>query len=407
MVVLPRVARDACIREVRMTARPESDVDLYSPENLENPYPLYGRLREAGGAVWLSRHKMFVLSRYDDVRAALGNAEVFSSAHGVAMNPTMNELLQGGLLCSDKPKHDVLRRIIEKPVTPKALADLRAKVMSEAEALVERLVARKHFDAVTDLAQYLPVTIVSELVGLPEEGRERMLDWAPANFDCLGPMNARTEAAFPIVKEMVDYAFTQCVPGKLKPGGWAAMIWEAADRGEIDASICPYLMNDYMGPSLDTTIFATTNAIQLFAQHPAQWDIVRSNPAMIPQAINEIVRIESPIQGFSRYVTKGHEVDGILMPAGSRAIVLYGSANRDERKWGNPEVFDITRSSSSEHMGFGFGEHACVGNNLARLEIRALLTALAKRVTRFEVGRTDRAVNNVLRGLKRCEVTVH
>lgn len=390
-----------------MQAKPVSDIDLYSTEALLDPFPIYRELRDTSGAVWLNKHDMFVLSRYDDVKAALADWETYSSAGGVTMNDEMNEKLRGGLLCSDPPAHDVLRKIIEKPVMPRALSELRQKVTDEAEALVERLVQQGTFDAATDLAQHLPVTIVSELVGLPEEGRERMLKWAPANFDCFGPINDRTNAAFPIVGEMVEYAFTRCVPGKLKPGGWAQMIWDAADRGEIDASICPFLMNDYMGPSLDTTIFATTSAIWLFAKHPEQWALIRENAALIPQAINEVIRIESPIQTFSRYVAKDTSVDGVDIAAGSRAIISFGSANRDERKWGNPDVFDILRDGAQDHMGFGHGEHHCVGNNLARLEIRALLTALAKRVDRFELHETARGVNNVLRGIEKCIVSVH
>jgi hypothetical protein len=234
-----------------------------------------------------------------------------------------------------------------------------------------------------------------------------MLDWAPANFDCFGPINERTNAAFPIVGEMVNYAFTQCVPGKLKPGGWAQMIWDAAEKGEIDPAICPFLMNDYMGPSLDTTIFATISTIWLFARHPEEWEIVRRNPALLPPAINEAIRIESPIQAFSRYVAQDHEIDGVPLPRGSRAIVLFGSANRDERKWGDPENFRVMRNATNEHLGFGFGEHQCVGNNLARMEIRALLAALAKRVTRFELHEMERGVNNVLRGIRKCVVSVH
>jgi cytochrome P450 len=386
---------------------PRSDLELYSDEALTDPYPRYRALRDAGAAVWLTAYDMFVLARFEDVRDALANWQVFSSAHGVTLNDQMNEALRNGLLCSDSPRHDVLRKIIERPLTPRALSELRERITTEAEKHVERLVARGSFDAATDLAHHLPVTIVSELVGLPDEGRERMLDWAPANFDCFGPMNDRTRTAFKIVGEMVEYAFTQCVPGKLKPGGWAAMIWEAADRGEIAAETCPFLMNDYMGPSLDTTIFATANAIWLFAQHPDQWDLIRANPALIPQAINEIVRIETPIQGFSRYVAQDTSVDGIALPQGSRAIVLYASANRDERKWGDPDNFNIMRNATAEHLAFGFGEHVCVGNHLARLEMRALLAALAKRVKRFELGATERCLNNVLRGLSKCEVTVH
>jgi cytochrome P450 len=394
-------------REEMMANAPISDVELYSTEVLLDPFPHYRVLRDLGPAVWLSAYGMFALTRYDDVKAALANWEVFSSAGGVTMNDEMNGKLRGGLLCSDPPHHNVLRRIIEKPLTPKAVGALRQRITDEAEALADRLVARGTFDAARELAQYLPVTIVAELVGLPAEGRERMLDWAPANFDCFGPINDRTKTAFPIVGEMVQYAFTQCVPGKLMPGGWAQMIWDAADRGEIDASICPFLMNDYMGPSLDTTIFATTSAIWLFANHPAQWDMVRQNPSLVPAAVNEVIRLESPIQTFSRHVARDHEVGDVTLPAGSRAIVAFGSANRDERKWVNADEFEVLRKGSAEHLGFGFGEHQCVGNNLARLEIRALLTALAKRVERFELNEVKRGVNNVLRGIERCIVTIH
>ena len=390
-----------------MPKAPNSDLELYTDAALTDPYPIYRELRDLGPAVFLRKYGLFVLPRYDGVRQALENWQIFSSARGVSMNDTMNEALRDGLLCSDPPRHDVLRKIIEKPLTPRALSELRDRINSEAEAHVDRLVARGSFDAATDLAQYLPVTIVSELVGLPDDGRERMLEWAPANFDCFGPMNPRTERALTIVAEMVNYAFTQCVPGKLKPGGWAAMIWEAADRGEIAKETCPFLMNDYMGPSLDTTIFATANAIMLFAQHPDQWDLIRQNPALIPQAINEIVRLETPIQHFSRYVTQQVAVDAVSLPQGARAIVLYASANRDERKWNDAEVFNVMRAGTAEHLAFGFGEHVCVGSHLARMEIRALLAALAKRVKRFELGKTERVLNNVLRGLAKCEVTVH
>jgi cytochrome P450 len=390
-----------------MNNAPKSDIELYATEALLDPFPIYKTLRDLGPVVWLEAYGMFILPRYADVKAALGNSEVFSSAGGVTMNNEMNEKLKGGLLCSDSPHHDVLRSVIERPLTPKALSGLRERINEEAEALADRLVAKKTFDAATDLAQYLPVTIVSELVGLPEDGRERMLEWASANFDCFGPINDRTNAAFPIVGEMVHYAFTQCVPGKLKPSGWAQMIWDAAHRGEIDPSLCPFLMNDYMGPSLDTTIFATTSAIWLFANHPEQWATVRKNPALIPAAINEVIRLESPIQTFSRYIAKDHAIEGFDLPVGSRTIVSFGSANRDERKWDNPETFDILRNRSAEHLAFGFGEHLCVGSNLARLEIRALLTALAKRVEHFELVEMKRGVNNVLRGIERCVVTAH
>ncbi|PVH27408.1 cytochrome P450 [Pararhodobacter oceanensis] len=385
-----------------------SSARLFDTENLINPYPLYQELRDAGPVIWLEAYGLYMLPRYAETKQALEDWESFSSAGGVTMNDEMNEKLRGGLLCSDPPRHDALRKVIERPVTPKALSQLRNRVAEEAKELVIRLVEQGSFDAATELAQHLPVTIVSDLVGLPEKGRERMLAWAPANFDCFGPANSdRTKAAMPIVGEMVNYAFTQCVPGKLKPDGWAQMIWDAAERGEVSVEDAPFMMNDYMGPSLDTTIFATTWLVWLFAKHPDQWQKLRDNPALIPSAINEAVRLHSPIQNFSRYVAKDVEIGGVTLPAGSRVIIAYGSANRDERKWDNPTEFDILRRDSNDHLGFGHGEHNCVGKNLARLEIRALLTELLPRVERFELLEAQIFHNNILHGLQSCRVTVH
>jgi cytochrome P450 len=127
---------------------------------------------------------------------------------------------------------------------------------------------------------------------------------------------------------------------------------------------------------------------------------------LIGSAINEVLRLEAPIQGFSRYVKRDVDVDGVLLPAHSRVIVFYGSANRDERKYEHAERFDLTRKAA-DHLSFGHGDHICVGMHLARIEMEALLQALVKRVKRFEITASEREINNVLRGFKSLEVVVH
>ena len=142
--------------------------------------------------MWLPKNQLWAISRHKDVREALRNHQVFSSAHGVAGNEATNNASRGNLLATDPPQHDLLRRVVGAPLSPKALNPLRERLEASAIALVDRLVERGSFDAVTDFAQYLPVTIVSELVGLPEEGRHNMLRWAAATFNQLGGENART-----------------------------------------------------------------------------------------------------------------------------------------------------------------------------------------------------------------------
>jgi cytochrome P450 len=387
-------------------ARPESDLDLFSDETLADPYPRYRELRDLAAAVWLRPLGMYALSRYQDVRAALLDWQTFSSAHGAAMNEPVNQAIAGNTLGSDPPLHDALRGVLIRPLVPAAMREVTAHIEAEAERLVTSLVARGQFDAATDLAQHLPVSVVSHLVGLPESGREQMLEWGNAAFNTLGPPNARCLAAMQVATGLIEYAFTRLDPATLKPGSWATMAFAAAERGEITLQQARGLILDYVAPSLDTTIFAISSAIWLFALHPEQWTMLCENPALIPGAINEVLRFESPIQVFSRFVARDTEIGGIPLPQGSRALVMYGSANRDERKWQDPERFDVRRKAA-EQLAFGHGEHLCVGLPLARLEMRALLTSLSRRVKRFEIRQLRRGLNNTLRGLEELQVSVH
>jgi cytochrome P450 len=384
---------------------PESDYDPYADAALLDPWPGYRELRDAGPAVWLRKYGMFALTRHSAVRRALEDWQTFSSAYGVMMNDEMNHMLRGNTLCSDGDVHEAQRRVVHRPLRPMSLRNLTDEITSEADNLAERLTARGSFDAVTDLAHYLPLTVVSNLVGLPAEGRERMLEWASAIFNCIGPMNQRAVSAFPVLEEVVHYAATQAVRGKLKPGSWGEALHDAADRGEIAREAVPLMMIDYMAPSLDTTIFATANAIDLFARNPDQWELLRSDLSLMPSAINEVLRMEAPIQGFSRYTVSDYQLDSVAIPAGTRTIMFYGAANRDEREYPDPDRFDIRRDSRNQ-LAFGAGPHQCVGMNLARLEMSALFTALAPRVRRFEIQNTERALHNILRGFTRLEVTV-
>jgi cytochrome P450 len=234
-------------------AAPWSDYDPYSDEALLDPWLGYKRLRDAGPAVWLRKYEMFALTRYDSVRRALLDWESFPSRNGVMMNDKMNRVLRGNTLCSDGAEHNALRSVLVRPLKPGALRPLRDEITAQAEDVVEKLVAKGVFDAATELAQHLPVTVVSNLVGLPEEGRERMLVWAREMFNCFGPMNHRAITSFPVLKEMMDYAANEAMPGKLKPGSWAEGIHDAVARGEVSPQACPVMMVDYLGPSLDTT----------------------------------------------------------------------------------------------------------------------------------------------------------
>jgi cytochrome P450 len=382
----------------------ESTVDLWTDEALLDPYRRWRELRDAGAVVRLPQYDLWALPRYAEVRAALADWQVFTSTKGVTLNDTMNGLLQGITLHTDPPEHEQLRGVLKRPLTTREIRPLEQEMAAEARAAVDECLADGELDAVA-LARRLPLKVVSSRVGLPEAGRERMLDWAFANFQCFGPMNERTRASLPVLEEAVRYSSDPTLRDRLTPDGWAARLWEAADAGDIPHEKCPVMLNDYWGPSLDTTIFGLTSAIWLFAEHPDQWDLVRNEPSLLTHAINEVLRHQSPLSQFSRVTTRDHEVDGVVIPTGARVLMMYGSANRDERKWSDPERFDVRRRPS-DHLGFGHGEHQCVGQPLARLEMRAVLSALLERVRRFELIAMERAMNNTLRGMSRLQVRI-
>jgi len=387
-------------------AAPESNVDLFTDAALADPYPLYDELRAAGAAVWLRGLGVYALSRYAETREALRNGDVLISGRGVGLNDSLNRAMAGSAqIASDPPRHDAMRRVTRAPLTAAALRDLTPALRAEAQTLVEDLVGRGSFDAVSDLAQHLPLTIISRLVGIPEAGRQKMLEWAACTFDALGPDGPRTEAALPGAIEMFQYG-SRAVPPHLAPGGWAQRVYDAAARGEIAPELCPATMSAYLAPSLDTTINGISNAMLLLGEHPEAWTILREDPTLIPNAVNEVLRLESPIQRFARYATRDVTVDETDIPAGSRIMLLFGAANRDERRWPDSTRFDVRRERAAEHLGFGFGRHACTGSGLARLEMRLLLEALVERVERFTIADPVRAINQTLRGLASLTVTI-
>ena len=388
-----------------MSLIPASDVDLYTEEARTDPYGIYAELRALGPVVHLTRYDLYALPRYDEVRAALMDWRTFSSARGVFVDPDVNAQLEGITLCSDPPEHTAMRSVLGRPLRQDRMREVAPRIEAEADRVVERLVGRGGFEVVTELAEYLPMTVVSDLVGLPDQGRAKMLEWAEAIWNTQGPADERAAAAGPAVEEFMAFAMEEAVPGKIDPGGWAAQLYEAADRGEIPPEKCPVMMLDYVTPSLDTTILAIANAIALFAAHPDQWDLLRADRSLIPHAINESLRLESPVPQFSRVLTEDHEVGGEPLPEGARVALLYASANRDERHYPDPARFDITRRPA-DHLAFGRGEHVCPGMHLARLEMTALLDRLADRVARFEVRESRPMINNGLRGLDHLEVAV-
>jgi cytochrome P450 len=385
---------------------PTYDADFWSDDVILNPYPHYDALRTLGPAVWLEKNQVWALTRYASVRDALLNPAIFSSAKGCMVNQPMNDATQGIMLCSDDPEHLAMRRLFAAPLQPKTLRHLRPRLAELAAAKIDELATRTAFDAVTELAHLLPLSVVTELVGLDTEGREKMLGWAAGIFDAFGPIESpRTVSGLAIAQDVISYVLERVDRKNLVPGGWGEALFIAADSGAISEQTARLMLVDYLTPSLDTTINATSAAIELFANNPGEWAKLRADPSLIPHAINEVIRLESPIRAFARYVAQDFAVGSVTLAEGSRALMLYACANRDPEKYADPAKFDIDRRAG-DHLGFGMGTHLCAGMHLAKLELEVLLAALIPRVSAFRTSDAVRKPHNTLRGLTQLVTTL-
>lgn len=385
---------------------PSTDVDLWTDEVLRAPYAAYAALRRLGPVVWMARYGAYAVTSYAEARAVLQDWETFSSASGVGMDPGINSRPGRGILTTDPPLHDSRRRVLNPQLVPRALTGHEAFLDERAESLVAELVARPGgFDAVHDLARPYSLGVVADLVGLPDEGREHLIERATAAFNTFGPDNELLRSSLGGFRDLFQYCTDVATPDRLAPGGWGEGIYAAGARGDIEPEACPGLMLAYVWAGMDTTVNALGSAVWLFAEHPAAWEQVRADPSLVPSAFNEILRIEAPVQRFTRCTTRAVDVAGTRLPEGARVAVLFGSANRDEAHYPDPDRFDVTRNPQ-DHLTFGRGVHHCVGSHLARLEGHAVLHALARRVQRFEVTDAVWRANNALHGLERCPVQV-
>lgn len=380
--------------------------NLYSPAAIADPYPVYTQLRALGPVVWLARHRAFALTRYEECRKTLLDDGTFVSGHGVGLNAIANRFSRGTTLNSDGEEHAARRKLVAHRLTPRALRSMSETIQAAAEQVATDAVARGQVDGV-QLARSLPLQVVPDLVGWPEGERDHLLTWAAATFDVLGPLNGTSARSAAASVGMLRFARRIVRTGNVLPGSMGDEVIAAARAGAIPASEASALMIDYLAPSLDTTISAISSALRLFALHPEQWDEVRADRDLIPNAFNEVVRYEAPLRAFSRRVANGSTVAGTTIPRGARVVVLYASANRDEDFWDAPETFDIHRDAG-RHLGFGHGTHGCAGQGLARLEGQALLNALADRVERIEpTGEPTWGRNNIIRGLSSLPLTLH
>lgn len=399
-----------------MSAPVTLDVDPYAEPNLLDPYPLHAAVREAGPAVWLPRYRVVAVGRFAGADAMLRDHRRYCSSAGVGLTDFRTEPSwrpPSPLIEADPPHHARARQIMAAVVSSRALRAFRAGFQRVAEEMVDGWLERGEIDAITDLAEAYPLRVFPDVVGLPTHRRDGLLPYGDMNFNSFGPDTPWKRRAFEREAELHAWMAESCRRDTLAPGGLGEQLWKHADRGDLTPEEAALLVRSLLTAGVDTTVNGLGNTIKGFLDFPDQWEALHGRPGDAAFAFDEALRLESPIQTFFRTTTEDVEVvdddePGCVIPAGTKVMVLFGSANRDPRRWGaDADRLRIDRDAGG-HLAFGMGIHQCVGQPIARLEADVLLSTLARRVRRIEPTGTPRPrVNNTLHGWSRMPIRLH
>ncbi|MGY3440854.1 MULTISPECIES: cytochrome P450 [unclassified Bradyrhizobium] len=391
------------------TSVPHLDVDPFALDFFADPFPTHQRLREAGPVVYLDKWNVYGVARYAEVHAVLNDPATFCSSRGVGLSDFSKEKPwrpPSLILEADPPAHTRTRAVLSTVLSATVMKQLRGQFAAAAEARLDVLLEKRRFDAIADLAEAYPLSIFPDALGLRPEGRENLLPYASLVFNAFGPPNQLRKEAIERSAPHQAYVAEQCQRDNLAPDGIGACIHAHVDSGAITATEAPLLVRSLLSAGLDTTVNGIGAAVYCLARFPDQFEKLRSDPTLARNAFEEAVRFESPVQTFFRTTTRDVELSGESIPEGEKVLMFLAAANRDPRRWENPDSYDITRRTSG-HVGYGSGIHMCVGQLVARLEGEVMMAALARRVASIEItGEPKRLFNNTLRGLSSLPVEI-
>lgn len=383
---------------------PVWDIDPYAEAVLANPNPYYAALRAQGPFAYIPRYAILACGRYDVTREVFSDHTRFVSSRGVGLNdfrhgkPWRPPSL---ILEADPPEHTRTRKVMSRALSPKVVAGLKDDFRVAAETIVDRLLQADSFEAVADLAEAFPVAVFPGAVGMRDVHARHLVDYGAMVFNGLGPDNAIRRAAMARAPEIVPWITAACTRDRLTDSGLGAIIYAAADAGEIGHDEAAMLVRSFLSAGVDTTVTGVGSALWCLAGNPAAFAALRADPTLARPCFEEVLRYTSPVHTFARTANCDTEVAGVRIAEGTKITCGLGAANMDPDKWGDPEVFRIDRRPMG-HLAFGAGIHGCVGQNIARAELEVLLGVIAEKVAAIEfAGDPVWRPNNAIHALDR------
>lgn len=379
-------------------------VDVFSPEFQQDPYPAYEWLRAEAPVYREPKFGGYLLTRYDDVYGALRDHETFSSADGVSPRASGGGNMT--IVTSDPPRHTHLRGLVNRAFTPRTVAAIRPRLEEIITGLLADLDGKDEFDLVSSVSIPLPVIVIAELLGIPPEDRATFKRWSDA---LVGSFDKEYLAPGVEAAEMFTYFSQAYAARRSEP---RADLLSALVQAEIEGE----RLNEIELLSFaiillvagnETTTNLLGNLLNVLSTRPETWAALRANRELVPAAIEELLRYDSPVQMLGRQATRDVALHGAVIPAGSRVLVSFAAANRDNSEFPAADTYQLDRDFS-RHVAFGHGIHYCLGSPLARLEARVAMDALLDRYAEIGPGSEpgQRLHSTVIRGFESLPLSV-
>jgi unspecific monooxygenase len=405
-----------------MAARSDLAFDPWDPAFVADPYPAYAELRARGRVHYYEPTDQWLVPHHADVSALLRDRrlgrtyqhrfthEDFGRTAPPPEHEPFHTLNDHGMLDLEPPDHTRIRRLVSKAFTPRTVERLKPYVHGLAGELVSRLVEAGGGDLLSDVAEPLPVAVIAEMLGIPEADRGQLRPWSAdiCGMYELGPSEETARKAVRASVEFSDYLRELIATRRKEPGeDLISGLIAAHDEGDRLTeqemiSTCVLLLN----AGHEATVNATVNGWWALFRNPDQLAALRADHALVPSAVEELMRYDTPLQLFERWVLDEIEIDGTTVPRGAEIAMLFGSANHDPAVFTAPEKLDLTREDNP-HISFSAGIHYCIGAPLARIELAASMTALLEKApTLRPAAEPARKPNFVIRGLEGLSVEI-
>ncbi|MDQ2650626.1 MAG: cytochrome P450 [Actinomycetota bacterium] len=375
-----------------MSTAQASDVyfDPYDVTINADPYPVYERLREEAPTYFNERHEFWALSRYEDVEKALVNWPVFTSTHSDILDIIKADItLPGGVIMfEDPPVHAMHRGLMSRVFTPRRMAALEDQIRAFCVGALDPLVGSGGFDIIDELARVMPMRVIGMLLGIPEEDQVAVRNRTDNNLrtEPGQPMKIQEDkvASGELFVEYIEWRSQHPADDLMTHLLNAEFEDETGERRTLTRSEVLTYTSVIAGAGNETTGRLIGWLAKVLAEHPDQRRQVVEDRSLIPRVIDETLRFEPTGHSTARYTLQDIELNGVTIPAGSAILLIAASANRDPRRYPDPDVYDIHREDI-QHLTFGFGLHFCLGASLARLEGRVALDELLNRFPEWDI----------------------